>query len=399
VKKLGEDPPPIGIEKPEDVIRQESHPRGIETLPSKLERYATARVRSLEMVDYLRTLSDPTDSHLSRNVDQQRALDASIRLCSCGEWITLRHYYSVDQLRLIAANFCQQAKLCPLCAIRRGSRNMAVYLERFAFIQAQQPTLQPFLVTLTVKNGLDLVERVKHLKTAVRRCIDARRQALTGNKSGNTIFKDFSGGIGAFEITNNGNGWHPHVHFIILAETMPDQEKLSTEWLKRTKDSYIVDVRAIDPVNPASGFCEVFKYAMKFQGMSCENNWTAHCNLRGQHLLISFGNFYGVKLPDKLEDDCLDDLPYIDLFYRYLVGSSAYTLVKDELHNNPARCGLAVGPAGGGSGLPHQLLHAQDDLAQACTHVAPRIDKRTYREKKTVGRGDLALEAVRGSKF
>jgi hypothetical protein len=305
----------------------------------------------------------------------------------------------VDQHRLIAANFCQQAKLCPLCAIRRGSRNMAVYLERFAFIQAQQLTLQPFLVTLTVKNGLDLVERIKHLKTAVRRCIDARRQSLTGNKRGNTIFADFAGGIGAFEITNNGNGWHPHVHFIILAETMPDQEKLSTEWLKRTKDSYIVDVRAIDPVNPASGFCEVFKYAMKFQGMSCENNWMAHCNLRGQHLLISFGNFYGVKLPDKLEDDCLDDLPYIDLFYRYLVGSSSYTLVKDELHNNAAECGLAAGPAEGGSGQPHQLPHAQNDLAQSCAHVPLRIGKRSQRDKKTVGRGRRELEAVTGSKF
>ncbi len=327
----GVDPPDIGTENPEDSIRQESHPRGIETLPAKLERYANARARSLEMVGYLRTLSDPTDSHLARNAAQQRALDASIRLCSCGEWITLRHYYSIDQLRLIAANFCQQAKLCPLCAIRRGSRNMYVYMQRYEFIKAQKPTLQPFLVTLTVKNGLDLVERVKHLKTSVRRCIDARRLALTRGKC-HTVFADFAGGIGSFEITNNGKGWHPHVHFIILAENMPDKERLSNEWLKRTKDSYIVDVRAIDQENPASGFCEVFKYAMKFQGMSCENNWTAHCNLRGQHLLISFGDFYGVKLPEKLEDDCLDDLPYIDLFYRYLVGSRAYTLVKDELH-------------------------------------------------------------------
>ncbi len=364
MKNIGAERPPPGTENPEDSIWQEHSPRGIETLPAKLERYASARVRSLEMVDYLRTLAKPTDSHLSRNVDQQRALDASIRLCSCGEWITLRHYYSVDQLRLIAANFCQQSKLCPLCAIRRGSRNMAVYLERYAFIKAQKPTLQPFLVTLTVKNGLDLLERIKHLKTAVRRCIDARRQALTGNKSGHTIFKEFSAGIGAFEITNTGKGWHPHVHFIILAETMPDQERLSREWLKRTKDSYIVDVRAIDQVNPASGFCEVFKYAMKFQGMSCENNWTAYCNLRGQHLLISFGDFYGVKLPEKLEDDCLDDLPYIDLFYRYLVGSSAYTLVKDELHISAAQVGIAVGPAEGGNG---------DPTAPAATRVRPNL--------------------------
>jgi hypothetical protein len=150
---------------------------------------------------------------------------------------------------------------------------------------------------------------------------------------------------------------------------MPDQERLSNEWLKRTKDSYIVDVRAIDQENPASGFCEVFKYAMKFQGMSCENNWMAHCNLRGQHLLISFGDFYGVKLPEKLEDDCLDDLPYIDLFYRYLVGSRAYTLVKDELHIPGADSGWPQVPPEVEAAMPHQLPQRSDHPRPALKHV------------------------------
>lgn len=289
-------------------------------------------------------------------VEAYEARKAACKLTNCGSYLRFHHYHTINQVKLVDASFCYQTKLCPLCAIRRGSRNMAVYLERYAFIRAQEPTLQPFLVTLTVKNGANLLERLNHLKTAVRRCIDARRQALGRGDTGRlrTIFADFAGGIGAFEITNNENDWHPHVHFIILAETQPDKKRLSQEWLKRTKDSFIVDVTPIDQASPEGGFCEVFKYAMKFQGMSCENNWKAHCDLRKQHLLISFGNFYGVKVPETLEDEPLEDLPYIEYFYRYLTGAKCYTLDKDRMHNSAAECGCAVTPAGGGNGQPHQ---------------------------------------------
>lgn len=324
--------PPGHIEKPQDSIREESRPGGLDGLQSKLRRYASARQRSLEMEAYLRTISrkSPSSKDCPPVKEQTMAHRAASKLCSCGEWIKLRHYWTVDQLRLVESNFCQLTKLCALCAIRRGSRNMAVYLERFQFIKAQKPELQAFLVTLTVKNGLDLVERLNHLRKALKRAIGARRQALCGNGRTLTPFAEYAAGIGSIEITNSGKGWHPHVHFIILAEQQPDQQALSDYWLKLTGDSYIVDVRPIDPMQPETGFCEVFKYAMKFQGMSCEKNWQAHKDLQRQRLLISFGEFYGVKIPENLNDEPLEDLPYIDLFFRYLTGSKAYTFIKDQ---------------------------------------------------------------------
>ena len=53
--------------------------------------------------------------------------------------------------------------LCPLCAIRRGSKALKSYLDRWAAIQAEKPAMRPFLVTLTVKDGEDLSERFNHL--------------------------------------------------------------------------------------------------------------------------------------------------------------------------------------------------------------------------------------------
>ena len=54
---------------------------------------------------------------------------------------------------------------------------------------------------------------------------------------------------------------------IALAEVQPSQSRLSHEWESVTADSYIVDVRPISQEDTASGFCEVFKYALKSSDM------------------------------------------------------------------------------------------------------------------------------------
>ncbi len=190
---------------------------------------------------------------------------------------------------------------------------------------AQNPRLKAYMVTLTVLNGSDLLERMNHLKKCFKRLLNGMRQARSGNGRGRSPFAAISAGVAAFEVTNQGKGWHPHVHCIVLAENEPDQDALSAYWLATSGDSFIVDVRPIDPFNLVAGFCEVFKYSMKFQGMALSDNWQAHLDLKGFRLLMGFGGFYGVKLPKELTDDPLEDQPYVDLFFRYLAGSGVYS--------------------------------------------------------------------------
>jgi hypothetical protein len=314
---LGGDSTFQDIEKPEsdsDTIKSESNPGGIENLPSKLHRYGIARQRAKSM-----------EIHLRDTVCTGEASKCAQKLADCGEWVMFRHYFTVDQLRLLSGNFCQLTKLCPLCAIRRGSRNLGVYLERFNYITAQNPSLEAYLTTFTVKNGSDLQERYLHLTKSLRKAVNARRQTRSGDGYGSSEFSKLAGGVGSIEITNRGNGWHPHAHFVVVSEIPPDQDKLSWEWHKKTGDSYIVDVSAVDRVNPSGAFCEIFKYAMKFQDMSLDNNWRAHLELKRTRLLLSFGLFYGVKVPKSLTDQPLEDLPYVDLFFRYLAGSGVYS--------------------------------------------------------------------------
>jgi len=247
------------------------------------------------------------------------------KLQHCGHWLVFRHYYTVDKVRLHAADFCKKHLLCPLCAIRRGAKALGAYLARWQVIQEEHPELRAYLVTLTVKNGDDLEERQRHLTTSLKRLRDRRRYFNAGTRGASwTELCKALGGVYTLELTNKGNGWHPHCHMIALGVSQIDQQALSAEWHAITGDSMVVDVRPILG-DPSEGFMEVFKYAVKFSDLSLQDNWQAAQVLKGKRLLNSFGLFRGVQVPESLLDEPLDSLPYWDRFYRFLGGEYRFT--------------------------------------------------------------------------
>lgn len=285
----------------------------------RVQRYGSARSRSQQMLFHLREHHVQLEHEISR-------------LRDCGEYLVFNHYYTVSKVRLVGANFCMQHMICPLCAIRRGAKNVKAYLDRLQIIQAENPRLRPYLVTFTVKNGADLLERFEHLHNSLSILHRRRRQWFTKGR-GWTESARAHGAVWSYEVTNKGNGWHPHVHAVWLCEEEPDQQALRSEWQRITKDSFMVDVRPITG-DPAEGFVEVFKYALKFSELSLPDNVDAWQKLRGRRLLASFGSFRGVEVPEDLTDEKLENLPFIQLFYRYLP-DSGYTLASakpsDEL--------------------------------------------------------------------
>ena len=97
----------------------------------------------------------------------------------------------------------------------------------------------------------------------------------------------------------------------------PKNSKLSKDWKRITGDSFIVDIRPITG-DPVEGFIEVFKYALKFSDLTPSQTVEAFSYLQGNRLQGSFGSFRGVEVPDDLNEESLDDLPYIELIYGYL---------------------------------------------------------------------------------
>ena len=306
-------PPPDPERRNPDLHEQDGVSEGIEALPNRISRYSKAKKTAIDIAEYIGRLPAGQLPPTTLN-----------RLQSCGDYLIFRHFFTVDEVKLHAARLCMQHLLCPLCAIRRGAKALKAYLDRWEVIQAQKPALRPFLVTLTVKVGPDLLERFRHLHAAQRELWKRKHRQYQCALHG------VAGAVWSYEVKRgSGSGlWHPHLHMIALAESMPDQQDLAREWHAITGDSYIVDVRPIDQVDPVRGFVEVFKYAVKFSDQSHADTVHAFLTLRGKRLLASAGCFRGVVVPESLCDDhtALDGLPYVDLFYRYMPGG--YTLTR-----------------------------------------------------------------------
>ena len=308
---LRRSPPDQESENPE-LLAQDGVSEGIEALPKRVERYGKAKNKALDVAKYMRDM--PGAQLLAKTTN---------RLEGCGNYLVFRHYYTVDQVKLHGARLCMQHLLCPLCAIRRGAKHLKSYLDRFDNIRLDRPELKAYLVTLTVKDGPDLLERFMHLHKSQRE-LWKRKQRGRGS-----WLDQVAGAVWSYEVKRgSGSGmWHPHLHMVALAESMPDQRALSAEWNDITGDSFIVDVRPIDPLEPASGFVEVFKYAVKFSDQPEADTVHAYLTLKGKRLLASSGCFRGVPEPEGLLDDheALEGLPFVTLFYRYLRGGYSLT--------------------------------------------------------------------------
>jgi len=299
----------------------------------KLLRYANAHSRALVQSDYIKYYV------LTQTIDilKPKILKLQASINKCGSWLVLRNYFTINENRLISADFCKKHLLCPLCAIRRGAKYLAAYLPKYEQVIRDNKKIKAYMVTFTVKNGDDLAERVNHLQKSYRAMLKDARNYNYGKKGYKYVeaCKAF-GGVFSTEVKRgkNSNSWHPHLHMVWLCEEVPDFNKLAVEWKQYTGDSHVVDVSAFFG-DPVSSFSEVFKYALKFSDMTPEDTWIAYDVLKGKRLIDNFGLLRGIKVDEDLLDKPLDeDLPYIDLFYSYIHKTSSYSLMKTELSNS-----------------------------------------------------------------
>ena len=293
------------------------------TLAKRIAKYERAKLRSLQMLEYL---EDELKNSSSQDCRRPRLKKQAGLLRGCGTWLRFAYYFGWlengfrDEYRLVRANFCSQHLICNFCAVRRSVQKLNAYLERYRYLRKTKPHLAPYLITFTVKNGPDLKERFEHLINSFRVLQDRRRRYLSSPKHNPfTQLVKVSGGVGTFECTYNiYRQYHPHFHLISLCTAPPNHKPLVDEWREITGDSFIVDIRPFDDVlNPEMAFKEVFKYVLKFSTMPVDVNYQASRILAGKRLLISFGDFWGVKIPEQLTDDPLD-MEHVDYYFEWL---------------------------------------------------------------------------------
>lgn len=297
-----------------------------ELLPQRLHRYEKARMRALDVADYIEVYGK------SKRLPFKPGTVSKLR--RCGEYLLFRDYYTIGEVRLHAANFCQLHMLDPLCDMRRASKFTAAYLVRLLEILKERPFLRPYLVTFTVKDGPDLLERFNHLKRCYQIMNENRKAANHGRRPPVEMNKA-AGGVYTYEIKRGKNSgeWHVHIHSVWLCEERPLAMRLSEDWREVTGDSFIVDVTPFDDEKDfALGFLEVFAYTLKFSTMTIEDQVYAASLFRGKRLLNSFGVFRGVEIPEELTDEPIENLPFVELLYRFIVGSG-YNLIPKKIQS------------------------------------------------------------------
>ena len=300
-------------------------------LPSRLDRYATAHERTIINLSHVRYRLEVDKESLNPFVRHLEKVER--RMATCGHYLGFRHYYTVDQVKLTAARFCKDHLLCPLCAVRRGSKMVETLVSKHAVVMAENPGLKMYMLTLTVKNGPDLTERHNHLKAAFKRLHERRRDYLKRG-TGFTEFAKVEGWVGSYETTNKGNDWHPHLHLMIFTYDRINAAALKREWLAITGDSHVLRIDpARHPNDPGQDFLEICKYALKFGDLTPEQNIDAYESLHGKRLIVSGGLFWGVQVPEELTDTPLDDLPFFEMLYKFVMGSGYNLTTRDRLHD------------------------------------------------------------------
>jgi plasmid rolling circle replication initiator protein Rep len=323
-------------EKPlsDKALAAEITSKGSETksIGEKLDKFTQAKHRQDVILNHLRDISTlknkpPVVGHIDYN-------KTIAQISDCFNYLKFHDYYLQGENRLVQAFSCKKHLLCAPCAIRRASVAIAVYLEKFNEINALNSDLEPYMLTLTVKNGEDLQERFNHLQKSMKKIMKSRRNYSTRGTGFNEFCK-IEGAVYSYELTHSAHGWHPHIHMIVLLkkgtkidfnQRNPKASRLSKDWHKVTGDSFIVDVRAIYGSTSVQGFIEVFKYALKFSDLTPEQNLFAYSFLRSKRLQGSFGLFRGVEIPESLDEDPIIGQPFIELIYKYY--NSTFNLAK-----------------------------------------------------------------------
>jgi hypothetical protein len=324
------------LELSEEVLAGNSDEQGH---VDRLQRYAKAKQHQESVAGYI----------LQHEPKLSKELEA---LQGCSNTLIFRHWYTVNQYRLIGGCTCKKHLLCAMCALRRSAKTVREVEKKVLSVLADNPALVPVLITFTVRNEESLNERYQHITGSKTKLLQARRNALKSSKirlKDASVSRFIHGSFGSYEFKrgSGGHGWHPHSHEIALLDPSVEftkiakngkevecpvqfESELRQEWLNITGDSMQVDVRKVYAANtPDSAnsllkaICEASKYALKLNDIEHDDQIHAYKVLRGRRLTFTYGSLWGIKIPDDLLDTIEDELallPYVDLIYSFYSG-------------------------------------------------------------------------------
>ncbi len=227
---------------------------------------------------------------------------AAMRECSDKVLWLVRPCACPDPAVKAAGRIMCHDRMCGTCAAQRA-RRLGADLERKvrALIEAEKGTRAVFL-TLTIRNTPEISGATVGTMWTFYRRLRQRK-----------IWRQVGGSAASIEFTNRGNGWHPHIHALLILPPgawLADQADWSREWAEITGGSGIVDIRPVRGSRLAAAVREVAKYAAKAPELEDDLAiLELHRAISGRRLWVTTGNLRGVvEGPDPEEFAPDDDL-------------------------------------------------------------------------------------------
>jgi plasmid rolling circle replication initiator protein Rep len=233
---------------------------------------------------------------------REGADDLARKLTTCGETLPLVCVNCGSKHPVEVA--CKR-RWCPACAWRVQKDRMARFSEAGAAMK------WPLFITLTMRN------------TGDPQCIRTIREAWGRMRRRKLMAQRIAGGIATIEITNQGNGWHPHLHVLAdcqwLALHTPEPSFGDSEGVKRQKydharlelsalwGSVIKQETAIVSAlrkEPGAALAYTLKYAVKGSDLIDSPDPIAPLLrvLNKSRLVSAFGNLHNLE-PELIEEE------------------------------------------------------------------------------------------------
>jgi len=239
---------------------------------------------------------------LRQRLISEGALDLAAKLAQCGQKIGL--VCACCGSRKSVEMKCRR-RWCPACAwIVQRER-----LKKFSY--AASLMQWPLFVVLTVKNSFD----PECIRTIRKNWSKMRRRKIMTDK--------ITGGISTIEVTNTGQGWHPHLNILAdcrwLAIHTPEPTRKDSEVIKFQKMEHAQkELSAVwaDTIKQSGAVCWVkrkkpgemlayaLKYAVKGQDLieSVQPIAPLIEVLQKSRMISAFGDLHG-KVPVDPEDE------------------------------------------------------------------------------------------------
>lgn len=256
--------------------------------------------RDNETADRIRSERRKQRTALIRRLEEEGADDLVERLQKCGKTIEL-NCTCCGEIRVCESR-CD-LKWCPACQHKLAARTAI----RYAGITSAAQW--PLFVTLTVKNhdesSFDFVREIRRAFGRLRRLRWFKKSVL--------------GGIASIEVTNIGNGWHPHIHALLdckwfaVTQTQPGPGSSKEKWnrackvaakevaeqweicCRRKASMKVRRVWKMDQANDKPIAHEVLKYSVKGSDLiECEDKIAPVIRMLDScRLVTSWGTMYG----------------------------------------------------------------------------------------------------------